>query len=124
MSGGTLSGTVWDWHHDGSNKDCTVEFTSDNKVKWSNGQPQGFWKVEGNIITTTFNGVDHQLKVNGDGNEAQLLTPKRNPPSKMTKQGMPYLPTFKESKTEFQKFRSEKSFNKTSKVRKSLVRVS
>ena len=83
----SLSGTIWDWYNDGSNVDGSVEFTSDYKVKWSGGQAQGSWDLEGDVVKTTFNGVNHQLKLSRDGNEAVLITPERNPQSKMVRQG-------------------------------------
>jgi hypothetical protein len=87
-----VTGTTWDWYHDGWNVNNKIEFLPDHKVKWSDGKAQGSWSQNGDILAITFrggggggDGVYHKFKLLSK-NEATLLEPKRNPPTKITLQ--------------------------------------
>ena len=88
---GNLSGSSWDWCEDGSNMSVTVELTPDGKVMWNGSEPQGSWKIEGDILTMHCNNVIQRLKLSNNGGEAHLVEPKKDPASKMIKRGMVYL---------------------------------
>ena len=79
---------MWNWCEDGSNIRGTVELTPDGKIIWNGGAPQGSWKIDGDILTMNCNNVIQKLKISHSGGEAQLFVPKKNPASKMVKQGI------------------------------------
>ena len=81
----SLSGSLWIWAHNGTDKNGTIEFLEGGVTRWNKGEKQGHWtlKDNGKLLETQFNGVYHEMVYNSQQERAVLKVPVRNPPSVM-----------------------------------------
>lgn len=72
----------WDWLHNGLDKTCDCVFREDGTMTGCGAQ--GSWVVvDADTIWTRFHNIEHTLQFNVEATEAVLLTPMRDPQSRM-----------------------------------------
>ena len=81
-----LSGSTWNWAHNGKDTNGEVQLTENGKIRWNNGEEQGSWSYDedSKILWATFGGVSHELELDQTLENAVLITPARNPATTMS----------------------------------------
>lgn len=69
--------------HNGQDKNCDVNFREDGQMTGCGAE--GTWRIlDLKTLWADFQNIEHTLEFNEEATEAVLITPARNPPSRMS----------------------------------------